>query len=96
MILDFFRISIGSTIAPNRSIITGRGKNHGKICRTRERRKNSSCKTNEQATLPLDHECNVFFNFRRIYLIAFRLVHEFTPASQVQARLINKSHIFSI
>ncbi|MHA1371149.1 MAG: hypothetical protein ACTSRA_15720 [Promethearchaeota archaeon] len=44
MILDFFHVSFGSTIAPNRSIITGRGKKHGKICRTRERRKNSSYK----------------------------------------------------
>ncbi|MHA1372225.1 MAG: hypothetical protein ACTSRA_21200 [Promethearchaeota archaeon] len=75
-----------TAIAKNRSTITGRGKKHGKTCRNQELRKNSSCKTGEQATLTLDDECNVFFNFRRIYLIAFRQDYEFTPASQVQAR----------
>ncbi|MHA1372426.1 MAG: hypothetical protein ACTSRA_22220 [Promethearchaeota archaeon] len=39
---------------------------------TREKEK-QLVQENEQATLPLDHECNVFFNFRRIYLIAFQL-----------------------
>ncbi|MHA1697308.1 MAG: hypothetical protein ACTSWN_00545 [Promethearchaeota archaeon] len=57
MLRDFFRFSIGPPIAPNRLTIIGRGKKHGKTYRNQELRKNSSCKSGEQAALTLDDEC---------------------------------------
>ncbi|MHA1371988.1 MAG: hypothetical protein ACTSRA_19995 [Promethearchaeota archaeon] len=48
---------LDTAIAPNRSTITRRGKKHGKTSQTRERRRNSSYRIDQQAALTLDDEC---------------------------------------
>ncbi|MHA1370404.1 MAG: hypothetical protein ACTSWN_07120 [Promethearchaeota archaeon] len=62
MIKDFFHISIGLTITRNRQQLYDEGKEHWKICRTQEGRKNRSCRTDKLAVLTLNDECTPWKN----------------------------------
>ncbi|MHA1700531.1 MAG: hypothetical protein ACTSWN_16960 [Promethearchaeota archaeon] len=59
MIQDFFHVSIDTAIAQEQgNDNTMKAKNTIKHAGQREGRKNRTCKTGEQAVLPLDDECS--------------------------------------